>query len=84
MALAAAEMRARLSDIASALPELELLVLFGSTATGRATRRSDVDVAVGAAALADLDAVYMALAPRLETDRLDLVDVRRAGPLLAF
>lgn len=33
---------------------------------------------------ADLDALYLALAPRLGTDRLDLIDLRRAGPLLAM
>src|SRR3989449_11177206 len=29
-------------------------------------------------------AFYLALAPRLGTDRLDLIDLRRAGPLLAM
>jgi hypothetical protein len=29
----------------------------------------------------DFDAVYRAVAPRLGTDRLDLIDLRRAGPL---
>jgi len=33
---------------------------------------------------ADLDALYLALAPRLGTDRLDLIDLRRAGPLLGM
>jgi hypothetical protein len=41
-------------------------------------------VAVRCAAAADLDALFMALAPRLKSDRLDLVDLRRAGSLLAF
>lgn len=84
MVIAWAEMMRRLSGLADALPDLELLVLFGSTATGRATQRSDVDLAVRCGGLADLDAIYLALAPRLRTDRLDLVDLRRAGPLLAF
>jgi predicted nucleotidyltransferase len=75
---------AELRDIGQALPDLELLVLFGSRATGRATRRSDVDVAVRARDVADLDALYVALAPRFRTDRLDLVDLRRAGPTLSF
>ena len=74
----------RLGDIADTLPDLELLVLFGSQASGRATRRSDVDVAISCAGPADLDAAYLALAPRIGSDRLDLVDLRRAGPLLAF
>jgi hypothetical protein len=34
--------------------------------------------------VADLDALFLALAPRFRTSRLDLVDLRRAGPLIAF
>jgi hypothetical protein len=41
-----------------------------------------VDVAVRSADVADLDALYRVLAPRIGTDRLDLVDLRRASPLL--
>jgi predicted nucleotidyltransferase len=76
--------RDRLSDVARELPDIELIVLFGSAATGRAAARSDVDVAVLCDGPADLDALFLTLAPRLKTDRLDLVDLRRAGPLLAF
>ena len=84
MAVGLEEITARLRDIAEVLPDLELLVLFGSHARGRATPRSDVDVAVQARDVADLDAMYLALAPRFRSDRLDLVDLRRAGPTLAF
>ncbi len=72
----------RLADLPDAAPEIELVVVFGSTAAGRARGRSDVDVAVRCAGPADLDAVYRILAPRLGTERLDLVDLRRASPLL--
>ncbi len=74
----------RLADLPGALPELQLLVLFGSAVKGRARARSDVDLGVRCDGVADLDALYLAIAPRLETDRLDLIDLRRAGPLLAF
>ena len=77
-------MRQALGRIGAEIPELELLVLFGSEATGRTRSGSDVDVGVRCDVPADLDALFLALAPRLETDRLDLVDLRRAGPLLAF
>lgn len=77
-------LRSRLADLPVVLPELELLVLFGSVARGRATPRSDLDLAVACEEAADLDALYLALAPRLGTDRVDLVDLRRADPLLAF
>ena len=73
-----------LGDIAAEIPDLGLLVLFGSAARGRRGARSDVDVAVLTSSVADLDAMYLSLAPRLKTDRLDIVDLRRAGPLLAF
>jgi predicted nucleotidyltransferase len=73
-----------LDDLARAVPDLELLVLFGSAARGTASARSDVDVAVRCAGAADLEALHLALASRLATGRLDLVDLRRAGPLLAF
>lgn len=77
-------MAARLSDLGRTAPEVELVVLFGSAGTGRGGARSDVDVAVRCDAAADLDALYLLLAPRLASHRLDLVDLRRAGPLLAF
>jgi predicted nucleotidyltransferase len=74
----------RLRGVRESLPDLELLVLFGSAATGRARPSSDLDLAVFCEGPADLDALYVALAPRFRTDRLDLVDLRRISPLLAF
>ena len=73
-----------MANVGAEISDLELIVLFGSAASGRARSRSDVDVAVLNRGGADLDALFLALAPRLKTDRLDLVDLRRAGPLLAF
>src|SRR5438552_13214130 len=72
------------ADVGLEILDLELLILFGSAARGRIRTTSDVDVAVQCDAAADLDALFMALAPRLKTGRVDLVDLRRAGPLLAF
>ncbi len=77
-------MAERLADLGQVEPAVEVVVLFGSTAKGRARPRSDVDIAVRGDGPADLDALYLILAPRVGTDRLDLVDLRRAGPLLAF
>ena len=74
----------RLGDLPKSVPDLRLLVLFGSAAKGQAGAKSDLDLAVLCEGPADLDALYLALAPRLRTDRLDLVDLRRAGPILAF
>lgn len=76
--------RDRLTDIGKEIPEVRLIVLFGSVALGRSRADSDVDIAVVCDRAADLDALYVALAPRLQTGRLDLVDLKHAGPLLAF
>jgi predicted nucleotidyltransferase len=78
------EVVARLSDVSEAMPDLELLVVFGSTVKGTARAASDVDLAVRCTGIADLEAVYRVLAPRLGTDQLDVVDLHRAGPVLAF
>lgn len=72
------------ADVSADFPDLQLVILFGSAARGRTRTTSDVDVAVRCDGAADLDALFVALAPRLKTDRLDLVDLLRAGPLLAF
>ena len=84
VAIALESLSEHLGDLAASLPELRLLVLFGSAAKGRARSTSDLDVAVLCDGAADLGALYLALAPRLRTARLDLVDLRRAGPILAF
>ena len=49
-----------------------------------ARRDSDIDIAVRCEGPADLDALYGAIATRLHADPIDLVDLLRAGPLLAF
>jgi len=82
--ISAEEVAARVADLPGAMPRLDLLVLFGSTVKGRRRAGSDLDLAVRFDGPPDLDALYLALAGRLGTDRLDLVDLRRAGPLLAF
>lgn len=78
------EMQGRTEGLRERVPDLELVVLFGSTAKGRRRAGSDVDVAVRCAGPADLDVLHGVLAPALRTDRLDLVDLRRAGPTLAM
>jgi predicted nucleotidyltransferase len=74
----------RLADVPVERPEIALVVLFGSAARNRLRRSSDVDIAVGCEGPADLDALYAAIAKRLHADPIDLVDLTRAGPLLAF
>ena len=75
---------ADLADAAVELTDLQLVVLFGSAARGGVRATSDVDVAVMCDGAADLERLFLRLAPVFRTPRLDLVDLRRAGPLLAF
>jgi predicted nucleotidyltransferase len=75
---------ARLADLPTAMPELQLLVLLGSVAAGTATATSDVDLGFAGSEACDRDALLFAVASRLRTDRIDLIDLRRAPPLLAF
>jgi predicted nucleotidyltransferase len=74
----------QLADLGVIAPSVQLVVLFGSVARGRSRPDSDLDIAVRCDGPADLDALYVLLAPRLATDALDLTDLRRAGSLLAF
>jgi predicted nucleotidyltransferase len=74
----------RLENLRAVAPSVELVVLFGSVARGRSRPDSDLDVAVRCDGLADLDALYLLLAPRFTTSLLDLVDLRRTGSLLAL
>ena len=62
--LPAEELRARLSGLEKELPELRLLVMFGSAATGCVRDDSDLDLAVVCDDAADLDRLFMILAPR--------------------
>jgi predicted nucleotidyltransferase len=65
-------------------PEISLVVLFGSAATGRRHRRSDLDIAI----LGDMPLDLVELTNRVMTlthaNDVDLVDLRRASPLLAM
>jgi len=76
------EMHAALGRIAAATPGLHLLVLHGSRARGDAHARSDWDFAYQAGPAFDADALLAALADCLKADRIDLVDLDRAGALL--
>jgi predicted nucleotidyltransferase len=71
-----------LSAIAARHPALRLLILFGSRARGDAHARSDWDLGYLADAGFDPDALMLALVTELDTDRVDLVDLARAGALV--
>lgn len=74
----------RLSTMASATPNLDALVLYGSRARGSARPDSDWDFGYLSGGPVDHAALLVALIEVLGTDRVDLVDLRRASGLLHF
>lgn len=79
--IAAAKIDARLCAIAEAAGDIEVLVVFGSFARGDANAASDIDIAVQGG---DIEQLRIDLMRQLQTDRVDLIDMRRAPPLLAM
>ena len=73
-----------LSRLAHATPGLELLMLFGSRARTDAQPRSDWDLAYLAEAGFDIAALLGAVVEAVGSDRVDLVDLRRASGLLRY
>ncbi len=65
-------------------PSLDMLLVFGSRARGDAHARSDWDVAYIADERFDPDAFLARVVGVLRSDRVDLVDLERAGALLRF
>ncbi|MFY9826909.1 MAG: nucleotidyltransferase domain-containing protein [Thermoanaerobaculia bacterium] len=72
------------SDLARTAPGLRLLVLFGSRARGESHPGSDWDFGYLADPDFDSSDFLAGLVLRLETDRIDLVNLGRAGGLLRF
>ena len=80
-------LRDKIKDCLEKHTELQAAWLFGSQASGRAHSESDVDVAVLASQPLTLDqrlTLQMELEEALQTYRLDLVDLRKAGVVLQF
>ena len=73
-----------LDGIGASHPGLRLLVLFGSRARGDAGAESDWDLGYLAEPSFDPDALLLDLVTRLATDRVDLVDLARAGGQIRF
>ena len=73
---------AALTRIAATAPGLQMLLLHGSRARNDAHAHSDWDFAYEADAAFDPDALLAAFADALHADRIDLVDLDRAGALL--
>ena len=63
---------------------LKLVLLFGSAAAGTAHRKSDIDLGFLFKKPVDLLALTNRVIRLLHTDCVDVVDLRRASPLLGF
>ena len=77
------EQQARIAGAARAAG-VDLLVLFGSRARGDATAGSDWDFGFLATGEADEPSLVAAVVTALGSDRVDLVDLGRAGALIRF
>ena len=73
-----------LREAARAAPGLELIVLFGSRARGEAGAASDWDFGCLATAPFDAASLLGVLVETVGSDRVDLVDLRRASGLLRY
>ena len=65
-------------------PGVQIVLLFGSRVSGRDHSGSDIDLGVLFDNPVDLVEITNRVTGLLRTDRVDLVDLRRASPLLAF
>lgn len=74
----------QLPGIGARHPNLRLLLLFGSRARGDAQEGSDWDLGYLAREGFDPDALLLDLVNALGTDRIDLVDLARAGAQVRF
>lgn len=77
------EIRDKLTPLYSR-PDLVLVILFGSTATGATHRQSDVDIAILGSNVLDIVEMTNAVMRLLSDNRADVVDLRRTSPLLAM
>ncbi len=72
------------ASAAGATVGLDLLILFGSRTRGDSRPGADWDLGYLADAAADVPGLLAGLVEALADDRVDLVDLRRAGGLLRY
>ena len=77
------EIKTRLSPLFGR-EELRLVLLFGSAASGRTHRGSDIDLAFLFDAPPDILELTNDVTRLLHTSTVDVVDLQRASPLLTF
>ncbi len=75
------QLKERLAPLC-ANPDVELVILFGSAVSGTTHPESDLDVAIQGRQPLDVVETTNQVIRLLRTDRVDVVDLRRASPLL--
>jgi predicted nucleotidyltransferase len=75
---------AAVAEAAGTLPGLRLLLLFGSRARHDASAQSDWDFGYLAEDSMDADGLLAAVVTAVGSDKVDLVDLQRAGGLLRY
>ena len=65
-------------------PGLRLIILFGSVATNKMHKRSDIDLAFLFDDFVDTIDLTNKVSRLLQTDSIDVIDARKASPLLKF
>ena len=81
------EVQHALTDYFRGHPKVLSAWMFGSHATGQSRADSDVDLAIlaeSALGWEELSAMYVDLMPILSTDHIDIVELIKAPPILAF
>jgi predicted nucleotidyltransferase len=73
-----------LKDAARRMPDLDLLLLFGSRARGDASEGSDWDLGYIGGERLDVASLLDQFVAGVGTDHVDLVDLRRASGLLRY
>ena len=63
---------------------IRLVILFGSVASGRQHPRSDIDLAFLFEEDVDLVDLNCKVTEHLKSDKVDIIDLRHANPLLKF
>jgi predicted nucleotidyltransferase len=82
--MSGAESERAIVEAATRTPGLRLLVLFGSRSRSDSRDGSDWDLGYLAGPDFDPDALLAVLVVALETERIDLVDLSRAGAVLRY
>jgi len=77
------EIKSRLSPLFEG-KRLRLVILFGSAASGKTHRNSDIDIAFLFEKSVDILELTNTAIRLLHNDNVDVIDLRRASPLLKF